>query len=117
VPFIVSVFKLILLRKAFEPILVTEVGILRVDKSQPSKAEIPIVNNEAGRVIDVILEQPENADSPIDERVDTPEKFTDDKFVHPEKAELPIDVTKLGIVMVVKAIQPEKAVLPIEVSD
>ena len=38
------------------------------------------------------------------------------KLLQKEKAELPIDVTPLGIVMEVKLLQPEKAFPPIDVT-
>ena len=122
--------------KAESPILVTELGIAIVfNPVQPSNAESPILVTPSGIVILVKHAQSQNAESPIlltELGISTFVVLLPDKAllgiavvpfskmtvpVQFSKACLPMFVTDLGIVILVRSVQPENAESPMLVTE
>ena len=98
------------LLKALSPMLVTLLGIsILVKPVHPEKAPPAILSTPSG-----IMYVPEYEGGKY---AKTWEVYTGVvRFVQPEKAEPPMLVTLLGIVILVRSVQPEKALRPMLVT-
>ena len=113
-------------KKASPPIEVTELGMVtEVSPEQPEKALSPIEATELGMVVflqptisvfmdDSIIALQLSRESNVPLYLSTVSEVSPEQ---PEKANLPIEVTELGMVNEVSPEQPEKAYSPIEATE